>query len=96
MKLIVITLAGLLLASAGHAANINERQDNQHDRIAQGVASGELNRSEASRLRNEQRHVNRAERIAKSDGIFTRKERAYVQHEQDQASRHIYRLKHNE
>lgn len=51
-------LAALLLFATSHSAsaqtatpNINARQANERARIRQGVASGELTRPEAARLR---------------------------------------------
>ncbi len=74
---------------------IRKRQVNQQRRITQGIFSDELTRGEYRRLEKEQRGINREEREAKADGIVTRGERREIHREQDQASRHIYRAKHN-
>jgi hypothetical protein len=97
--LIVILTAAMLAAFSGLALagtpGVNRRQVRQHVRIAQGVASGQLTRAEAMRLRAGQRHINRAECRAKSDGVVTARERVRLQHMQNHESRAIFRFKHN-
>lgn len=75
--------------------NINERQQNQRDRIKDGVQDDELNRRETARLAREQAEIRRQERRFRSDGEFTRVERARVQRNLNQSSRHIRRAKNN-
>src|SRR5215475_11424071 len=96
------TIAGVLscLALVGgitytEAANTNQRQRNQQLRIRQGVRSGELTRHEVRRLEREQTRIRRDEAWAKSDGVFTPRERARIQQEQNRASADIYRQKHD-
>lgn len=74
---------------------VNERESDQKARLKQGVKSGELNKREANRLAAEQAKIHAEERIAKSDGKVTAKERAKIQHDQNKASRHIYKQKHD-
>jgi len=98
-------LAGALLFTAAPAAearergsrtpNINRREANQKHRIQQGVRSGELTRLETRRLVKEQAQIRRMERRFRADGEITARERARLQHELNQASRHIYRQKHD-
>lgn len=109
MKKIIATVfaLGIVLGTAGLAAaqettpsgtgtpGINKRQKRQYQRIRQGVRSEELTRRETVRLRNEQRDIRQEEREAKADGDVTRQERRSIHREQNQASRHIYRAKHN-
>ena len=100
----LLTLAGVLaVASASQAdtrhtrdPGVNARQHNQRERIQQGVKSGELTRRETGRLVEEQRDVRQLERAYKSDGTLTGAERRDLNHEQNQASRDIYRQKHDE
>jgi hypothetical protein len=75
---------------------VSQRQHRQDRRIHQGVRSGELTRREFVRLEREQYDIQQEKREAKSDGTVTRRERAELQRELNQASRHIYRAKHNE
>jgi len=103
MKKTLTVIAGLLLATSALTAQadgtrdprVNARQHHQHDRIRQGVRSGELTRHETRRLAEEQRDVRQLERAYKSDGTLTRAERRDLNHEQNQASRDIYRQKHD-
>lgn len=76
---------------------VNKRQENQQKRIYQGIASGELTRREAARLEQNQREIYRDERRYRrsGDGLSNR-ERVKLAHEQNQASRSIYRQKHDE
>jgi hypothetical protein len=100
----VLTLAGAVaVVSASHAdthrtrdPGVNQRQHNQRERIQQGVKSGELTRRETGRLVEEQRDIRQLERRYKSDGTLTGAERRDLQHEQNQASRDIYRQKHDQ
>ena len=83
-------------ASAQRSGGINERQQNQRQRIGNGVRSGELTVRETARLAREQAHIYRMEnRLRGSGDEFTRRERARVQRELNQSSRHIHRQKHD-
>lgn len=75
--------------------NVNQRQHRQHDRIREGVRSGELTRLEAARLQREQAQIRVMERRAVRDGDLEARERARLQRELNQANRHIYRQKHD-
>jgi hypothetical protein len=99
---VACALVGVLGASmAAHAdgrvrdPGVNARQHHQRDRIQQGVRSGELTRRETGRLAEEQRDIRQLERAYKSDGTLTGAERRDLQHEHNQASRHIYAQKHD-
>src|SRR4051812_10540933 len=93
----LITSAAMADAPARgvHDPRINARQHHQRERIQQGVRSGELTRHETRRLAEEQRDVRQLERAYKSDGTLTGAERRDLRHEQNQASRDIYRQKHD-
>jgi hypothetical protein len=83
-------------ASAQRRGGINQRQENQRERIGNGVRSGELTARETARIAREQAHIYRLENRLRSSGDeFTRRERARVQHQLNQSSRHIYRQKHD-
>jgi uncharacterized protein YoaH (UPF0181 family) len=100
MTLLAITTLGPAVASAdnqrgGRDPRINARQQVQRERIQQGVRSGELTRRETARARDDQRDIRQLERAYKSDGELTRGERRDLTHEQNQASRQLYRDKHD-
>jgi len=76
---------------------VGQRKENQQDRIAEGVKSGQLTAGETSNLETKEAAINgetRADRAA-NGGRLTGAERRQVNHEQNGASRQIYREKHN-
>jgi hypothetical protein len=94
VKMIVVVSA---LSSLAMAAEVDRREENQQDRIAQGVKSGQLTPGETAHLeRQEQRIDNqvKAERAA-NGGHLTAGERAQVNREENRESRRIYAAKHN-
>ena len=91
-----VMIALPLAAAAGtRDPGVNARQHNQHDRIAQGVRSGELTRDEANALRTRDRSIRQEERHYKSDGMLTRDERKDLHRDLNAASRSIYGEKHD-
>ena len=91
---LMLTAFTAALASAHPAASrVDRRQAAQQSRIQHGARHGELTRGELRRLRAGQRHVRRAERMAKSDGVVTPRERAYLERLQDRQSRRIARFR---
>jgi hypothetical protein len=74
---------------------VKERQENQQSRIKDGVKDDELTRREAARLRAEQAKIQAEKEAAKADGKVTASERAKIQRDQNKASRHIARQKHD-
>jgi hypothetical protein len=76
---------------------VGQRRENQQDRIAQGVKSGQLTAGETAKLENQQKGIHHqvaADRKA-NGGTLTQGEKAQVNHEQNQASKNIYAKKHN-
>jgi hypothetical protein len=90
---------GLMLAGLSMMANaetLAERQANQRARIRQGVQSGELTKTEAQRLRAEERQLHRQVVRNRADGGgLNRAERTRLQAKASRDSRKIRRLKHN-
>jgi len=84
-----------LLAQPPHT--INQRKENQQDRIGQGVKSGQLTAGETARLEHQERGINREERgmRAQDNGHLTRQDRRTLHHQQNVESHRIYRDKHN-
>jgi hypothetical protein len=86
-------------ANTAHYGNnaVGQRRENQHDRIANGIRSGQLTAGETTKLENQQRAINKqvsADRTA-NGGKLTAGEKTQVNREQNQASRNIYSKKHN-
>ncbi len=87
-------------ANVAHYGNkeVGQRRDNQQDRIAQGIKSGQLTAGETAKLENRQKNINKqvaADRAA-NGGKLTGAEKAQINHEQNKASRNIYNKKHNQ
>ena len=90
-----LTISTFAYQPKNKVPGIRKRQHNQQHRIRQGVRSGELTKREVINLEKEQRSINQEIREAKSDGVVTRAERKEIHQDQNQASRHIFRKKHN-
>jgi len=86
-------------ANTAHYGNnkVGQRRENQQDRIAQGIKSGQLTAGETAKLENQQKGINqqvKADRSA-NGGKLTAAEKKQVNQEQNQASKNIYNKKHN-
>jgi hypothetical protein len=86
-------------ANTAHYGNneVGARRENQQNRIAQGIRSGSLKPGETARLENREQGINQqihADRQA-NGGRLTGQERQQINYQQNQASRGIYRHKHN-
>ena len=75
---------------------VTKRQIHQQKRIRQGVKSGELTKGETRRLEKQEAKIQAEKRMAKADGKVTPAERKKLRHDENKASRKIYRLKHNQ
>lgn len=91
------TMAVVSLAQEGNhqPKPINERQQHQRHAIRDGVQDGDISRRELAGLAKEQNQIRRQERVFRSDGDFTRVERARVHRQLNQSGRHIRRAKKN-
>src|SRR5215469_13206018 len=78
-------------------SEVGKRQENQQDRIAQGIRSGQLTAGETSRLERRDAAVNHeiARDRAANGGKLTAQEKAQINRQQNHTSRAIYRDKHN-
>jgi uncharacterized membrane protein YebE (DUF533 family) len=97
MKTKVLASAIVLFAlfTSASAQTIRQKGKNERHRIAQGVKSGELTKSEAKNLAQDQREIHQEVKAAKADGVVTKEERKDIKQDQRQTSRKIYRKKHN-
>jgi predicted transglutaminase-like cysteine proteinase len=76
---------------------VGQRRENQQDRIAQGIKSGQLTAGETAKLENQQKGINqqvKADRAA-NGGKLTSGEKTQINKEQNAASKNIYNKKHN-
>ena len=76
---------------------VGQRQENQQDRIAQGVKSGELTAGETAKLEKQQQGINREVNGMREEngGKLSKADKALVNKQQNQASKNIYNKKHN-
>ena len=76
---------------------VGQRQENQQDRIAQGVKSGQLTAGETAKLEKQQQGINREVNGMREEngGKLSKGDKALVNKQQNQASRNIYNKKHN-
>jgi len=86
-------------ANTAHYGNneVGQRRENQQDRIAQGIKSGQLTAGETAKLENQQKGINQqvqADRAA-NGGKLTPGEKKQINKEQNAASKNIYNKKHN-
>src|SRR5258706_10092821 len=98
----ILTSAALVLMPAFAQDNdkegkgvINQRKENEKDRIQAGVKDGSLTKGEAARLKAEDKHVNKEIRRARKDGDVTAKEKAKITRDQNKLSKNIAKQRHD-
>jgi hypothetical protein len=93
--LAALTLPAIAQTSA--PATINQRKDNQQDRIANGVQSGQLTAGETRNLENKESDINHEEHDMRKldNGHLTAADRATLNQQQNHVSNQIYKDKHN-
>jgi len=94
VKMILVVTS---LSSLAMAGEVDRREENQQDRIANGVKSGQLTPGETAHLEKQEQRIDnqvKTERAA-NGGHLTAAERRQVNREQNRESRHIYAAKHN-
>lgn len=74
---------------------INQRKQNQQQRIGEGVENGSLTAGEAAHIEKQETKLNKEEKVMKSDGTLSPAERAKLQSQQNKLSTEIYNQKHD-
>ncbi|HZS27109.1 MAG TPA: hypothetical protein VFB76_07750 [Candidatus Angelobacter sp.] len=76
---------------------IQERKDNQQNRIGNGVENGSLTAGEAGRLENKEKNLNKEEHNMRTadDGKLTAADKAKLTRQQNRLSNNIYNQKHD-
>jgi hypothetical protein len=74
---------------------IHEKQENQQQRIGEGVENGSLTPKEAKHLENREADIQKDKKEAKSDGTISKSERKEIKKDQKHASKAIYHQKHD-
>jgi hypothetical protein len=86
-----------LTGAFGQSSEVGQRRENQQDRIAQGVQSGQLTAGETSNLESKEAAINQEVHTDRSlnGGKLTNQERGIVNQQQNRMSNQIYNDKHN-
>ena len=79
------------------APTVDQRRENQQDRIANGIDSGQLTAGETKNLESREANLNREVRDdrAADNGHLTQQDRQQINHQQNNLSHSIYQDKHN-
>lgn len=96
--LAAMPLSALAQTTYRERHEINARKENQQDRIAQGVRSGQLTPRETAHLEHNEARINHQEARMRyrDDGHLTSRDRHVLAREQNHESAAIYRDKHND
>jgi hypothetical protein len=97
---VLLAMGSLAMAQAPAAdttatPRIDKRVARQQQRIASGVASGQLTTKEAGNLEKREAKIGADEATAKADGTVTKTERIHLLREEKRASRATRRQKHD-
>ncbi len=99
---LTLIAAGLLTSFAtcaayGQAGKIQQRKENQQQRIANGVKNGSLTAHETAHLETKESRLNQEIRTDRrvNGGNLTDNEKKQINRQQNVLSRDIYRDKHN-
>src|SRR5258707_6969904 len=91
--------AGPGVVDPGHPRvnEVNQREENQQKRIANGINSGSMNAHETANVERREASVQKQEQadMAKHNGHLTRAEQRQLNRRQDRISRTIYKDKHS-
>jgi hypothetical protein len=101
--ILTAVMAGLMLPAAAQTTpatpppTINQRKENQQDRIANGIQSGQLTAGETRNLEKKESAINGEEHDMRKldNGHLTAADRATLHQQQNTVSKDIYQDKHN-
>ncbi len=76
---------------------VNKREQNQQDRIANGVKNGTMTPGEAAHVEKQEQHIQNQEKadMAAHNGHLTKREQKQLNREQNRTSKEIYKDKHS-
>lgn len=92
-----IFLTGTIAWAQSNDPTVNQRRENQQDRIANGVQSGQLTAGETKTVEGQEANLNREIRDDRQadGGKLTQQEKQQVNNQQNRLSKEIYNDKHN-
>jgi hypothetical protein len=76
---------------------VNKREQNQQDRIANGVKNGSMTPGQAAHVEKQEQHIQNQEKadMAAHNGHLTKREQKQLNKEQNHTSKEIYKDKHS-
>jgi len=97
MKAMLSFTLAVALTGICFSQEIKDRRENQQDRIANGVASGQLTAGETAKLEKQETKINReiARDRAANGGNLTNTQKAQINKQLNRESARIYMKKHN-
>jgi hypothetical protein len=84
------------IPALGKNGDGQKRQNNQAERVGDGIVDGELTQGELNKIQKKQQKIDEYQEKAMADGDLSRKERAKIQNKLNKASKQIHKLKHND
>jgi hypothetical protein len=77
---------------------VNRREQNQQDRIANGVKNGTMTPGQAAHVEKQEQHIENQEKadMAAHNGHLTKSEQKQINKEQNHTSKEIYKDKHSQ
>jgi len=89
--------SGTSTTPSTNSPTIQQRKENQQDRIANGIQSGQLTAGETKNLENKEAGINKEESNmrASDNGHLTTADRSKINNQQNHVSNQIYTDKHN-
>jgi hypothetical protein len=97
LLLCAASAALIIPATAQTSQSINDRKENQQDRVANGVQSGELTAKETQNIEKKEADINQEEHDMRKldNGHLTAADKATLNQQQNQVSKDIYKQKHD-
>ena len=98
---VLIMAAGLIASTAGitsaQEGRIQQRKENQQQRIANGVENGSLTPKETAHLENKEANLNKEIRTDRkaNGGNLTNNQKRQINRQQNRLSKNIYNQKHD-
>jgi len=89
--------AGVVDPNHPRVNEVNAREQNQQDRIANGEKNGTMTPGQAAHVENQEQHIENQEKadMAAHNGHLTKREQRQLNKEQNKTSKEIYKDKHN-
>ena len=109
-RTLLMTMLGVGLTASGAIAQttpaptndpartVNQRQENQKDRLQAGIKDDQLTKAEATKIRAEEAGIRAQEKVDRKahDGKLTTGEKKQLNRELNRTSRQIHRARHND